>query len=103
VKNKYALVFSLVALSLLLATSVAGALLFGAGGTAAPLAVGLLALTATALAVFSAWDQVGRRSLTLREMLAIPGYMLAKIPIYIRLFTARQVRWIRTRRDGGQR
>ena len=36
-------------------------------------------------------------------MLAIPGYVLAKIPIYVRLFTARQMRWIRTRRDGGQR
>jgi hypothetical protein len=86
-----------------LATSLAGALLVVAGGPAAPLAVGLLALMATAFAVFSAWDQVGRRSITLREMLAIPGYMLAKIPIYIRLFTARQVRWIRTRRDGGHR
>ena len=27
----------------------------------------------------------------------------AKIPIYVRLFTARQLQWIRTRRDGGER
>jgi len=88
---------------LLSATFLASALLVASGGSAAPLAVASLALAATALAVFSAWDQVGRRSITLGEMLAIPGYVLAKIPIYIKLFTARQVRWVRTRRDGGRR
>ena len=88
---------------LLSATFVASAMLVVAGGPAAPLAVASSALAVTAIAVFSAWDQVGRRSLSLREILAVPGYVLAKIPIYIRLFTARQVRWIRTRRDGGER
>jgi hypothetical protein len=94
----------LAALVLLLsATLVASALLVVAGGAAAPLAVASFALAATALAVLDAWLQVGRRIISLREMLAIPGYVLAKIPIYVRLFTARQMRWIRTRRDGGQR
>jgi hypothetical protein len=27
---------------------------------------------------------------------------LAKIPIYFRLFTARQLRWVRTRSDDGE-
>ena len=73
------------------------------GGAAVPLAVASFAFAVTALAVLGAWLQVGRRIITPREMLAIPGYVLAKIPIYVRLFTARQMRWIRTRRDGGQR
>jgi cellulose synthase/poly-beta-1,6-N-acetylglucosamine synthase-like glycosyltransferase len=94
----------LAALVLLLsATLVASALLVVVGGAAVPLAVASSAFAATALAVLDAWLQVGRRIITLREMLAIPGYVLAKIPIYVRLFTARQMRWIRTRRDGGQR
>ena len=29
-----------------------------------------------------------------------PLYAVAKIPIYVKLFTARQRQWIRTRRDG---
>lgn len=46
--------------------------------------------------------QVGRCSVTLSELLSVPGCLFAKIPIYVRLFTARPLRWIRTRRDGDE-
>jgi hypothetical protein len=38
-----------------------------------------------------------------RELLALPWYVMAKIPLYARLFTQRQSEWIRTRRDGRDR
>jgi hypothetical protein len=88
---------------LLSALTGASALLVVAGGGAAPFAVSLLALALTAVAVGIAWRQVGRQSVSLQEMLSIPSYVFAKIPIYVRLFTARQVQWIRARRDGSKR
>jgi hypothetical protein len=47
-----------------------------------------------------AWHRVGRASVSFGELLRAPTYALAKIPIYVRLFTARQRQWIRTKRDG---
>ena len=67
-----------------------------------PLVLALVELILLAAAVSSAWAQVGRRSVSFAELVLAPGYALAKIPIYIRLFTARQLRWIRTSRDNGE-
>lgn len=85
----------------LISLCVAGAMLAVAGGSSAPLIFALIELAAVATAVVSAWSQVGRRSLTLVEMLSVPLYVIAKIPIYVRLFTGRQRRWVRTSRDDG--
>ena len=65
--------------------------------------IALVELVVLATAVAAAWRQVGRRSVSLAELALAPIYALAKIPIYIRLFTARQLRWVRTRRDDGER
>jgi hypothetical protein len=46
-----------------------------------------------------AWFREGRHVVSLGEMLALPWYVAAKIPVYIRLFTKRQVEWVRTKRD----
>ena len=73
-----------------------------ASGRLLPLGLALLELVLVAAAVGAAWSQVGRRSVTLGELLSAPGYVLAKIPIYVRLFTARQLRWVRARRDGDE-
>jgi len=83
----------------LLGVAVASAVLAVIGGSAAPLALVLGELIVLAVAVAAAWRQVGRRSVTLGELALAPIYALAKIPIYIRLFTARQLRWVRTSRD----
>lgn len=86
----------------LLALATCSAVVAMASGRILPLGLALLELVLVAAAVGAAWRQVGRRSVTLGELLSAPGYMLAKIPIYVRLFTARQMQWIRTRRDGGE-
>ena len=59
-----------------------------------------LLLATLVLATGLAWSQVGRTLVSLPELLSAPLYAVAKIPIYVKLFTARQRQWIRTRRDG---
>ncbi len=86
-------------LLLVLATGCAAALL-AAGGSAIPLAVSLLSLVLMTGAITLAWYRVARKIVSLGELLSVPGYVFAKIPIYIKLFTARQIEWVRTRRDG---
>jgi len=81
---------------------VASAVLAAFGGSAAPLVLALGELVLLVAAVGGAWTQVGRRSVSLAELLLAPLYALAKIPIYLRLFTARQLRWVRTSRDNGE-
>ena len=86
----------------LLGVAVASAVLAAIGGSAPPLVLALVELVVLALAVAAAWVQVGRRSVSLAELALAPIYALAKIPIYVRLFTARQLRWVRTGRDDGE-
>jgi len=86
----------------LLGVVVASAVLAAVGGSATSLAIALVELLVLAAAVATAWVQVGRRSVSLAELTLAPIYALAKIPIYIRLFTARQLRWVRTSRDDGE-
>jgi len=80
--------------------SLAAVLLALAGGSAVPLAMALLALGLTAVATGLAWHRVGRSIVSFAELFSAPTYALVKIPIYVRLFTARQRQWIRTKRDG---
>jgi hypothetical protein len=41
----------------------------------------------------------GRGIVSLGELLTVPMYVLAKIPIYAKLWKGRQVEWVRTKRD----
>ena len=43
---------------------------------------------------------MARHIVSVRELLSVPRYVLAKLPIYLKLFTARQMEWVRTKRDG---
>ena len=88
---------------LVVAFAIFGAALAAFDGRGGPLAVSLLLLASLIGAVLLAWSQVGRRSVSLRELLAAPLYALAKVPIYLRLLTARQMRWVRTARDEERR
>jgi cellulose synthase/poly-beta-1,6-N-acetylglucosamine synthase-like glycosyltransferase len=59
----------------------------------------LAALLAVALmATGTAWLREGRQIAGLGVLARAPLYLLWKVPIYIRLFTARQTQWNRTRR-----
>lgn len=63
------------------------AMLLGIGGAA------------MALTIFCGWAVFCRKQVPLRSLLAIPGYVLRKVPIYLKFFTGkRQTRWIRTSR-----
>jgi cellulose synthase/poly-beta-1,6-N-acetylglucosamine synthase-like glycosyltransferase len=61
--------------------------------------VSALAMLALVVGVMTAWWSDGRRSISPRELLGLPGYIAAKIPVYVRLFTKRQIEWVRTKRD----
>jgi len=76
------------------------ALLYLLTGKIAPLLVALAAAVAMGLAIGLAWRSFGRGILSLADLLAAPGYALAKLPIYARVLTRRQQEWIRARRDG---
>jgi cellulose synthase/poly-beta-1,6-N-acetylglucosamine synthase-like glycosyltransferase len=91
----------LASLVLMLAlVAMAAAVLASLGGGLTPLVMAIAALAVMILATGFAWSQVGRTIVSLPELLSAPVYAFAKIPIYVRLFTARQRQWIRTRRDG---
>ncbi len=49
--------------------------------------------------VLGAWAHFGRDDLPLSELLAIPLYILWKIPLYFKFLVAPQQRWVRTERD----
>ena len=48
---------------------------------------------------FLAWSKFGRDELPLRNLIAIPFYILSKIPIYFKFLTKPQSRWLKTERD----
>lgn len=64
-----------------------------------PVALQSLAISLLVLTVLSAWAQWGREELPLSQLLAIPLYILWKIPIYLKFILKPQTSWIRTERD----
>jgi cellulose synthase/poly-beta-1,6-N-acetylglucosamine synthase-like glycosyltransferase len=64
-----------------------------------PVAVAGLALFQLVGVVLASWWRFGRHLVSWRELLSLPLYVAGKIPIYVRVFTRRQVEWVRTKRD----
>ncbi|HEX2542204.1 MAG TPA: glycosyltransferase family 2 protein [Caldimonas sp.] len=90
----------LASLSLVLAAVWTGAaVVLALGGAAYPLVAASLALMLLLWATGTAWSRFARHVLSAADWLAVPAYILAKVPLYARLFTARQVEWVRTRRN----
>lgn len=78
----------------------AGALLAGILGAswipAIVLAIeGLLIL----ISIIGAWAKFGRVDLPVLALLAVPFYLLWKIPLYFSFLVQRQTKWVRTERD----
>ena len=88
-----ALLAGLLAVDWLLAL---GAWLFGAG-TGAVLAASAL-LAGFLLAVVGAWFVRGRDLVRFTELLSVPWYIAAKLPVYVRFIVRRQRAWVRTDR-----
>lgn len=65
---------------------------------ALPLALVSIAFWLLVLAVLAAWLGWGRRILPIGALLAVPFYVLAKVPMYLKFWTRRQKEWVRTER-----
>jgi len=52
-----------------------------------------------AIAVISAWAKFGRGEIPAKTLLAVPFYVLWKIPLYFAFLINRQSQWVRTERD----
>lgn len=64
------------------------------------LTVSFLTLTLLSTAVLLSWNLVGRDVISGKQLLGVPLYMAAKLPIYGRwLLGRRQTDWVRTERD----
>lgn len=68
------------------------------GGFAAALLTGAGILGAGA-AIVAAWSAFGRDLVPGRHLLAVPGYVLWKIPMYAGMLVRRTSEWVRTPRD----
>jgi cellulose synthase/poly-beta-1,6-N-acetylglucosamine synthase-like glycosyltransferase len=71
-----------------------------------PMGVSLLPATMLSLAgyfllgtILITWWRFGRLTMPLKNLVAIPFYILSKIPIYLKFFVQPQSRWLRTERD----
>lgn len=64
-----------------------------------PFALMLLEGTMILMAILVAWIKFGRSDLPAATLLAIPFYILWKIPLYIAFMIKPQTKWIRTERD----
>jgi hypothetical protein len=89
---------ALLAASLIGATALAA--LVSWGDTSVVLVGVYLALLAVFVgAALVAWSVRGRDLVRLVELLSIPFYIAAKIPLYVRFLYRREKRWVRTGRD----
>jgi cellulose synthase/poly-beta-1,6-N-acetylglucosamine synthase-like glycosyltransferase len=83
---------------LILVTSLLGLVLAVLGhiGTLQIMTVGVFSLGA---GVMLTWYRFGRAIVSLRDLMSVPVYIAAKVPLYLRAVTKRQVEWVRTKRD----
>ncbi|MHB8814207.1 MAG: glycosyltransferase family 2 protein [Steroidobacteraceae bacterium] len=66
---------------------------------AAPFAIASVAASLLVVTVFAAWAAFGRSVLSLGDLLMAVAYALWKIPLYVRFLVARQIDWVRSKRD----
>lgn len=51
------------------------------------------------ISIFGAWAKFGRADLPIQTLLAVPFYILWKIPLYFAFLIRPQTKWVRTERD----
>ncbi|MFM7450577.1 MAG: glycosyltransferase family 2 protein [Leptolyngbyaceae cyanobacterium] len=71
----------------------------GLGVASAPLTLLILEGCFLAGAILLAWVAFGRSRVPIQALLAIPFYILWKIPLYFAFFVRPQTEWVRTERD----
>ena len=86
----------------LIAVPLLALVIWASSGSLAPLVLLCVCLALMSMALLAAWWKEGRSVISGTALLKIPFYVLWKVPIYLRYFTARQTGWNRTHRDGEQ-
>jgi hypothetical protein len=66
---------------------------------AVPLALATLGVALFGLAVITAWARFARHVVSLASLALVPVYVLWKIPLYAKFLVARQIDWVRSKRD----
>ena len=89
----------LASMAALLVAALALAALCALFGAALPLQLAALACLTFGMAAALAWHGFGRGIVSLRDLLSVPAYIGAKVPLYARALTRRQAHWVRTKRD----
>jgi hypothetical protein len=75
------------------------AMLLVAGGSPLPLVVAAVTAGGLLVAILAAWAGFGREVVPFRQLVALPAYVLWKLPLYLSLTGGRKQRaWERTRR-----
>jgi hypothetical protein len=64
-----------------------------------PLAIASAGASLLAVTVFAAWARFGRNVVSLGSLLLALAYALWKIPLYGKFLVARQIDWVRSKRD----
>ena len=72
---------------------------YALGGAQLPLVLATLAAALLALSVLLSWIRFGRRIVTLSGLMLGVVYALWKIPLYAKFLVARQLDWVRSKRD----
>jgi hypothetical protein len=85
---------------LVVAVSVAGGLLFLCTAAKFPMVIALITGGLFAISVLASWVRYGRRIISLAGLGYAVLYALWKIPLYARFLVARQLDWVRSKRDG---
>ena len=76
-----------------------GGLLYAFAGARAPWLLASAELALLACSVLMAWARYGRGIISGASLAFAPIYALAKIPLYARFLVARQIDWVRSKRD----
>jgi cellulose synthase/poly-beta-1,6-N-acetylglucosamine synthase-like glycosyltransferase len=79
---------------------IAGALMLFAAHSPIPLFIASASLILIAVSVFISWRDYGRQVVSLSDLSFAVFYSVIKIPLYARFLVARQLNWVRSKRDG---
>jgi cellulose synthase/poly-beta-1,6-N-acetylglucosamine synthase-like glycosyltransferase len=91
-------------LALLIAVSwVPSGILYLATGKSFALSTVVVASILFGIAVLVSWVRFGRHLLSAKDLALAALYPLWKIPLYLRFLIARQMTWVRSKRDGDSR
>ncbi|MGH8328802.1 MAG: glycosyltransferase family 2 protein [Steroidobacteraceae bacterium] len=90
-----------IALLVLLTSAVwlAAGLIYAWAGSVTPLLLASAELALLGCCVLIAWGRYGRNIISGASLAFAPLYALAKIPLYLRFLVARQIDWVRSKRD----